>query len=277
MDLVLTSMILTIILNCANEPSNLPMFEAAHIPETIIKFAHHPVLDVAILSKMTLSFLIPALTNEQYAMLKLTNDEAGHLVLELSRAVAAPDLKTEDHSLVELLTFFLNFTKQFGTVPLQENAGQQERKDSTFLVNFKQRVKVSESNIQIFVNLGTVKSLESLLIKGSTVDSIAIEKCLHLLWNLLHDEATMKLISTSVSAILDGINFEISTCAKSLVLCVQWLIGNVSKSGNTIGATSIVIFSWYIYTIIIANEIIKLLSIPTLTLTLYLSTTYLYF
>lgn len=225
-------MILTIILNCASEPANIPVFEAARVPETIIKFAYHPVLDVAILSKMILSFLLPILTNEEYAMLKLSHDEAGHLVLDFSKAVASSDLRTDDHSAIELLAFFLNFTKQLGTSSLQGSDGQQEKKESNFQINFKQRMKVSVSNIQMLVNLGIVKSLESLMTRGATVDSILIEKSLRLLWNLLHDETTMKLISPSVSAILAGIHFEVNTCVKSLILCIQWLMGNASTSGK---------------------------------------------
>ena len=225
-------MILTILLNCANEPVNLPMFEAAGVPEIIIEFAHHPMLDVAITSKMILSFLVPILTNEQYAILKLTNDEAEHLVSAFSKAVASPDLRTDEHSAVELLTFFLNFTKQAGTSLLQGNNGKQERKDSNFLSNFKQRIKVSASNIQMLVNFGIMKSLESLTIKGTTVDSVITEKSLHLLWNILHDEATMKLISSSVLAILASIHFEVNTCIESLILCIKWLTGNTNKSGK---------------------------------------------
>lgn len=223
-------MILTIILNCANESANLPMFDVACVSETIIKSVHHPVLDVVILSKITLSFLIPILTNEQYAVLTLTHNEAEHLVLEFSKAVASSDLRTDDHSAIELLMFFLNFTKQFG---LQVNNSQQGGKASNFLTDFKQRIKVSTSNIQLLVNLGILKSVESLMIKGATVDSILIEKSLHLLWNLIHDEATMKFISPSISAILDSVHFELSTCAKSLVLCIQWSIGGASKSGKS--------------------------------------------
>lgn len=222
-------MILTILLNCANEPVNLPMFEAAGVPEIIISFAHHPMLDVAIISKMTLSFLVPILTNEQYAILKLTNDEAEHLVLAFSKAVASPNLRTDEHSAVELLTFFLNFTKQAGTSLLQGNDGKQE---SNFLMNFKQRIKVSASNIQMLVNFGIMKSLESLMIRGATVDSVIIEKSLHLLWNILHDETMVKLISPSVLAILSSIHFEVNTCAESLILCIKWLTGNANKSGK---------------------------------------------
>ena len=208
------------------------MFEASRIPETMITFAHHPTLEVAILGKIILSFLIPALTNEQYTALKLTQDEGAHFVSEFSEAVASSDSRTDDHSMVELLTFLLNFTKHIDTVSLQENDGQQVRKDSSFLANFKQKIKVSASNIQTLVNLGILKSLESLIVKGATIDSITLEMSLHLLWNLLHDEATMKSISPLVSTLLASIHFEVSTSAKSLILCIQWLLGNVSKSGK---------------------------------------------
>ena len=225
-------MLLTIMLNCASEPANLPVFEASHVPETIITFAHHPTLEVAILSKIILSFLVPTLTNEQYAIVKLTQEEGSHLVSELSEAVTSSDARTDDHSLVELLTFLLNFTKLTDTISLQENSGQKERKDSSFLINFKQRFKVFTSNIQMLVNLDIMKILESLIIKGATIDSITMEMCLRLLWNLLHDEATVKLISSLASTVLASIHFEVSDSAKSLILCIQWLLGEVSKSGK---------------------------------------------
>ena len=226
-------MILTILLNCANEPMNLPTFEAAGVPEVIIKFAHLPVLDVVIISKMIVSFLVPILTTEQYAILKLSNDEAEYLMSNFSQSVASSDFRTDEHSTTELLAFFLNFTKQTGTSLLQGDENQQERKVSNFLMNFKQRMKVSASNIHMLVNLGIMKALESLMIRGATVDPVIIEKSLHLLWNILHDEVTMKSISPSVSAILASIHFEeVNTCAESLILCINWLTGNANKSGK---------------------------------------------
>ena len=225
-------MLLTIILNCANEPSNYPVFEASHIPDTIIKFTHHPSLEVAILGKMILSFLLPILTNEQYFVLQLTQDESEYLVTELSKSVASSDLKADGHSAIEVLTFLLNFTKQITTVSLQENDGQPERKESNFRINFKQRIKVFTNNIQVLTNLGIVKSLESLMAMGAAVDSVIIEKSLHLLWSLIHNETVMKLLSPSVSAMLANIHFEVSASAKSLILCIQWLLGCVKKSGN---------------------------------------------
>ena len=225
-------MLLTIMLNCASEAANLPVFEASHVPGTMITFAHHPTLEVAILGKIILSFLVPILTNEQYAIVKLTQEEGSHLISELSETVTSSDAQTDDHSLLESLTFLLNFTKPIGAISLQENSGQQERKGSNFLINFKQRLKVSASNIQTLVSLGIIKILESLIVKGATIGSITIEMCLRLLWNLLHDEATVKLISPLVSTVLASIHFEVSNSAKSLILCIQWLLGNVIKSGE---------------------------------------------
>lgn len=225
-------MLLTIMLNCASERANLPVFEAAHVPDTIITFAHHPTLEVAILSKIILSFLVPTLTDEQYAIVKLTQEEGSYLISELSEAVTSSDARTDDHSLVELLTFLLNFTNPIDTISLQESGGQQERKNSSFLINFKLRLKVSASNIQTLVNLGVMKILESLIVKGATIDSITVEMCLRLLWNLLHDKATVKLISPLVSTVLASIHFEVSNSARSLILCIQWLLGEVSKSGE---------------------------------------------
>ena len=222
-------MILTVILNCASEPANLPVFEAANTSDTLIKFVQHPILEVAILGKLALSFLIPTLTNEQYALLKLTHDEAEHLVAEISKAACSSDLRTDDHSVVELLTFLLNFTKQSGTVVLQGNDDQQKRKVSSFFMTFKQRINVSESNTQKLVDLGIMKILESLINKAA---ANVTEKSLELVWNLLHDDTTMKLISPLVSNILANIHFEASTCAKSLILCIQWLIGGANKSGK---------------------------------------------
>ena len=225
-------MLLTIILNCANEPSNYPVFEASHVPDTLMKFTHHPALEVAILGKMILSFLLPILTSEQYSVLQLTQDESEHLIIELSKSVASSDLKADDHSVEELLTFLLNFTKQITTVSLQENDDQQERKESNFLINFKQRIIVSTNNIQSLTNLGIAKSLETLMTMGAAFNSVVIEKSLHLLWNLIHNEAVMELLSSLVSTLLANINFEVSTSAKSLILCIQWLLGCVKKSGN---------------------------------------------
>jgi len=224
-------MILTIVLNCANEPVNVPVFEAAHVPETLVKYVQHPILDVVILSKLTLGFLIPILTNEQCALLKLTHAEAEHLVLDFSKSIDSSDLRTDNHSVVEHLTFFLNFTKQFGAVVLQDDDSQQKRKDSNFLINYKQRMDISASNIHILVNLNIVKFLD-MLITTATVDSIVIEKSFQLLWNFLHDEAIVKLISSLVSGILASVHFEASAHSKSLILCIQCLLGDANKSGK---------------------------------------------
>jgi len=219
-------LILTIILNCATQPCNIPVFETANILTELTEIVHCPIQEVSITSKMIMSFFIPILTNEQCPYLSLSQEEATYLLTTLSEAILSPDLRADGHSVKELLNFLINFTTQLGTIVESKDSVQHKQKYSIFYVGYKRRKNVSSKNIEMLINLGLIESLGNL----KTMESSVMEQVLHLLWNIVHEEASVPMISSAVSKILRIPCVEAS--ANSLVQCIQWFLGGADQSGN---------------------------------------------
>ena len=227
--MALLLLILTIILNCATQPCNIPVFETANILTELTEIVQCQVLDISITSKIILSFLTPILTNEQCLCLSLAPDEAEYLVTTLSKAVLSPDLREDGHSVKELLHFLINFTTRLGADIENIGSGQQKQKYSNFHAQYKRQKDVSTKNTEMLINLGLVDSLEKLVVL-ETIDSPVMEEALQLIWNLVHEEAALPVISSAVSKILSTPHVEAG--ANTLMQCIQWLLGGADKSGN---------------------------------------------
>lgn len=221
-------LILTIILNCAAQPCNIPVFEASSILPELTCIIQCPVLDVSLTSKLILSFLAPILASEQYLALSLSLDEAKDLSTTLSKAVMTPDLNADGHSINELLCFLINFTKQIGVTV--ESMGQQKQRQSNFHTQYSRHKDVSTHNIKMLISLGLLGSLEK-LVTIETIDSTVLEQCLHLLWNIVHEEAMLPVISSAINKILNTPQVKAGT-KTDLILCIQWLLGGADKLGN---------------------------------------------
>lgn len=221
---------MTVILNCARFPSTLQVFEAANAARIITSYVRCPIFNISILGKVILSFLRPHLTSEEFVFLELDSEEATYLVTTFSDAVASPCLRSEGSSVEELLQFLVNFTRPSGK-DLVDNKSEKGCTPSQFSLDYSKRKELTHRNIQSIVALQILPPIEKLLSRSGDVCSLAIEKCLHLTWNLLHSNSAVEVFPPSLREHLPSL---ISTCpaAESLVLCIQWLLGVVNKNGE---------------------------------------------
>lgn len=185
--------------------------------------------------KMILSFLTPCLTNEEFLLLELEPQETEHLISMFSEALSSPDMRAEGTSMEEVLKFLINFTK-----PLAEDQGKHDdqikekaSKTSVFQINYAKRKQVLQNNVKSCVNVGILTCIESLLVI-TTVDSgsVVMEYALQLLWNLLHLEYTINMISTSLREVLNTLQSSSSSAVKSLVICAQLLLKGLDNCGK---------------------------------------------
>ena len=206
------------------------MFEAANAARIITSYVQCPIFNISILGKIILGFLKPHLTNEEFNFLELDSEEAAYLVTSFSDAVASPSLRSEGSSVDELLQFLVNFTQPCGK-KLDENQSKKGYTPSQFSLDYAKRKELSQKNIQSIVALEILSPIEKLLSRSGDVHSQAIEKCLHLAWNILRSNSAVEVFPPSLREHLPSL---ISTCpaVESLVLCIQWLLGVVNKSGK---------------------------------------------
>ena len=222
---------LTVILNCVNEPSSLPVFEACNAAECIIPYLQCPIFDIAILGKIILSFLTSHLTNEQFLYLALEIEEAEYLVSTFSEAVEAPDLRAERNSITEILQYLINFSRLHGEEVREDDDKQLKRKTSNFKSDYVKRKDVSHNNIQTIAVLGIFSSLETLLGLPNIEHSV-MAQALHLLWNLLHVDSLARALPSSLREIVLGLKPPPDSEVQSLVLCVWWVLGYLDKEGK---------------------------------------------
>ena len=225
-------MILTVILNCANEPSNLPVFEASDAAERIIPYLQCPIFDIAFLGKMILSYLTSHLTNEQFLYLELEAEEAEYLVSLFSKAVEAPDFRAEGNSITEILKFLINFSRLYGE-EIEEDVDdkQLKKKMSNFKSNYRKRKGVSHNNIQMITVVGILSPLETLLALPNIDPSVMVQT-LQLLWNLIHLDSFVKAMSSSLRETITCLQCPPDPEIQSLVLCIRWLLGDLDKEGK---------------------------------------------
>ncbi len=226
--------VLMILLNCAKYPPNLPVYEAADAAETIISYVECPIFHISFLGKMVLGFLKPHLANEQFEYLALDEEVSPYLVELFSDAVKSPDMTAEGNSLEEILQFLVNFTQpswnNTNERQVTDPKSKKNAKPSQFSLIYKKRKDLIGSNIQKVVENGILPHMEELLLK-SNLCPLVIESCLLLAWNLLHSESAMTEISRECLRGLPGLSSGSAT-ANSLIMCIQWLLGDIDKNSK---------------------------------------------
>lgn len=233
--ITLVILILTIILNCAKESSTLQIFEAANAAQIILPYVECPIFNISILGKIVLGFLKSHLKNDQFMYLELDPEETTYLVTLFSEAVESPSLRAEGNSIDEILQFLINFTQPCGksTEEMKKQDESHSKKASQFSLEYRKQMELSYNNIQVAVTFGILSSIEKLLNRKG-LGPQQTDKCLHLLWNLLHLNSIVNDLSSSFRESLHNLPDRISASpdTKALILCIQWLLGEIDKNGK---------------------------------------------
>lgn len=228
--------VLTVLLNCAKNPSTLQAFEAANAVEIIVSYIKCPIFNICIIGKIILSLLKPHhLAHEQLVHLELDPEEATYLVTLFSDAIQSPSLNSEGYSLDEILQFLINFTRpsvrDVGEECLTINEKEKKQaKPSQFSIDYNDKLKkLSSNNIELLFKSGILPLIEKFLCQNEA--NMQIENCLHLVYNLFHLNAAVKVLSPSENFL--GILQKLTSIYPEAVLYVQWLLGNVNKKGKS--------------------------------------------
>ena len=214
--------ILTVLLNCSKEASNLQVFEAANAAEHLVTYVTCPVFYIAILAKIILSFLQSQLSNEEFLFLNLDPEEGEYLVSLLCSAADSPTLNASGNSAVEALKFLINFTKPFENDDEIDLKRKRPVKMSAFKAKYKQRESVFESNAVMISSINTFSILEKLL--SMQCEAVLIEHALHLIWNLLHLESAADIVPTSLKEAVSHLQTHAGSEVESLKFCIQYLL-----------------------------------------------------
>lgn len=176
------------------------------------------------------------LAHEQLVHLELDSEEATYLVTLFSDAVQSPSLNSEGYSLDEVLQFLINFTRpcvrDAGEECLTMNEkGKKEARPSQFSIDYTDNLKkLSSNNIELLFKSEILPLIEKFLGQNEA-NMQTIVNCLHLVYNLFHLNAAVKVLSLSENFL--SLLQKLTSICPEAVLYVQWLLGNVNKKGKS--------------------------------------------
>lgn len=204
------------LLNCAlNGGASYPSFYFAEtIPEltTYVKLSDFKLV---YLSKFVLSCFVQYLDFFEILNLKLTKEEVNFCTSDLAVSAKSASYDGDTFAANELLSILINFTNSCfhdGSAFLSLLTNKKgSKRYSHYSQNILSSINVFKENCSILLESNLLESIELLL--NSTVEDIQ-EKCIHLVWNLLHYTSVReKDISRIISLV--------QTYQKSTYLVVQ--------------------------------------------------------
>jgi len=182
MPVVLSS--IHLLLNCSLNGSIYPSLDFAETIPEVTAYIKQSDNQLVYLSKFVLSCFVQHLDFYEILCLKLTEEEAKFCISDLAASVKSPDFEGDSFSASELLSILINFTNPCG--PVLQNllpTTTEYKRSSLFCQSMHKAVNVFRENISVLMIDSLFESIEILL--KASAESVQ-EKCIHLLWNLIH-------------------------------------------------------------------------------------------
>jgi len=194
------------LLNCALNGNSYPSFSFAETITELKAFIKLSKFKLAYLAKFTLSCFIQYLDCYEIPDLKLTVKEANFCIDSLSKATKSADLLGETFTAYEMLLILINFTHPYF---FHDNALTRDgnvidsKKNSLFSQNMIVALHVLKENFLLLMVDELFKSIEVLL--KSSVEKHIQEKCIQLVWNLIHYLPAKEMIMSKFEEIVSAI------------------------------------------------------------------------
>jgi len=225
MPLVLPS--IHLLLNCSLNGSVYPALEFAETIPEVTAYVKQSDNQLVYLSKFVLSCFVQYLNFSEILCLKLTEEEAKFCISDLAVSAKSPDLEGDNFTASELLSILINFTNPCGPALQKLLTTTESKRSSVYCQSMLKAVDVFRENDSVLMIDSLFESIEMLL--KASAGSIQ-EKCVQLLWNMIHYIPARKKVVSRIISTIQAYQNSMLSGVRMTSFCVLHLLG-LSNSG----------------------------------------------